>query len=382
MTPRAVTPDETRHVKPVAAIRRLGGTVSSGVMTILLSLTLCLAACGNAEDIPSLPDTSDEPDTFASLPPFDFGFDEPSTSSATPSAAPIVQPTLPPGVPPTNNGSALPNNFFRYIGNGYLQSWLFQPMGLAMTGDMVLVADAERQTDPLGAYGGVLMFDGRAADASRPVGGIYAALTAGTPPQRLAPSMKALAAGPDVLYAMDGTGVYGFMLDSRNPLNLGRPYTGTGADLAVAGPTVYVAQSGAVNAFAYGTFASDPATPSIPVAARGLGSDTAGNLYVASATHVTRYTNGQVSLSFDGKGSDGQGPGFTELTDVACDSRNGDFYVLDRRAVLRFDHAGRFLSRFGQDLIQGATSIAVGAHGEVYVSDTTARRVLQFEASR
>lgn len=351
-------------------------------LTILLSLTMCLAACGSVEDVPSLTDPSDEPDPFASMPPWDFGFDTPSTSSATPSAAPIVQPTLPPGTPPTNNGAALPNNFFRYIGNGYLTAWLHQPMGLATTGDLVLVADAERRTDPLGPYGGVLMFDGRAADASRPVGGLYATLATGTLSQRLGANLRAIAAGPDVLYAMDGTGVYGFMLDSRSPLNLGRPYTASGADLAVAGPTVYVAQSGAVNAFAYGSFATDPATPSLPVSARGLGSDTAGNLYVASATHVTRYVNGQSSLSFDGTGSDGQGPGFSELTDVACDSRNGDIYALDRRAVLRFDSTGRFLSRFGQELVQGASSIAVGAHGEVYVSDTAARRVLQFEASR
>lgn len=351
-------------------------------LIVLSSLALCLTACGGSEDLPTLADPADEPDPFAQMPAWDFGFENPSTPSATPSAAPIVQPTPAPGTPPTNNGTALPNNFFRYVGNGYLQSWLYQPAGLATVQDMVLVADAQRQTDPLGAYGGVLMFDGRAADASRPVGGVYATLASGTPPRRLGAALKAVAAGPDVLYAMDDQGVYGFMLDSRNPLNLGRPYTGTGSDLAVAGPTVYVAQSGAVNAFAYGTFAPDPATPSLPVQARGLGSDAAGNLYVASATHVARYTNGQLSLSFDGTGTDGQGPGFRELVDVACDSRNGDLYALEARAILRFDASGRFLSRFGQDQLQGAKSVAVGAHGEIYVSDAALRRVLQFEAGR
>lgn len=351
-------------------------------LTLMLSLTLCLVACARPDETGTLIDPSDEPDPFASIPPFDFGFDTPSTSSATPSAAPIVQPTPAPGTPPVNNGTALPNNFFRYLGHGYLNSWLFQPAALTTAGDLVLVADAQRKTDPMGAYGGVLMFDGRAADASRPTGGIYMTLATGTPPQRLGANLKAVAAGSDVLYAMDDQGVYGFMLDTRNPLNLGRPYTGTGVDLAVAGSTVYVAQSGIINAFAYGTFATDPATPSIAVAARGLGSDPAGNLYVASATQVSRYLNGQANLTFDGKGSDTQGPGFDELVDVASDARNGDIYALDRRAVLRFDSTGRFLSRFGQDQIQGASSIAVGAHGEVYVTDATARKVLQFEACR
>lgn len=351
-------------------------------LSILLGLSLCLAACARTDELPGMVDPSEDPEPFATLPPFDFGFTTPGTTSATPSAAPIVQPTLPPGVPPTNNGTALPSNFFRYIGNGYLNSWLYQPMGLTTAGDLVLVADAQRKTDPLGTYGGVLMFDGRAADASAPIGGVYMTLASGTPPRRLGSAMKAVAAGPDVLYAMDDQGVYGFMLDSRNPLNFGRPYTGTGADLAVAASTVYVAQSGRINAYAYGTFATDPATPSIALSARGLGSDPAGNLYVATSTRVLRYENGQAALDFDGKGTDGQGPGFEELVDVASDARNGDIYALDRRAVLRFDSAGRFMSRFGQGQIVGAGSVAVGAHGEIYVSDVAARRVLQFEAGR
>ncbi|HEY9856775.1 MAG TPA: hypothetical protein V6D05_13615 [Stenomitos sp.] len=351
-------------------------------LIVLLSFTLCLTACGNASDVPSLTDTSSEPDPFATVPPFDFGFDTPSTGSATSSPAPIVQPTPAPGTPPVNNGTSLPNNFFRHIGRSYLQTWLYQPAGVTTVGDFVLVADGQRKTDPLGPYGGVLMFDGRGTDASRPVGGIYMTLAAGTPPTRLGAGMKAVAAGSDVLYAMDDQGVYGFMLDTRNALNLGRAYTGTGSDLAVAGPTVYVAQSGAINAFAYGTFATDPATPSLPLSARGLGSDPAGNLYVATATQVLRYTNGQSNLTFDGKGVDGQGPGFEDLMDVAADPRNGDIYALDRHAVLRFDSTGHFLSRFGQDQIQGATSVAVGAHGEIYVTDAAARQVLQFEAGR
>lgn len=354
-------------------------------LILLLGLSLCLAACGSADELPGLADPSDEPDPFASLPPFDFGFNTPSTSSATPSALPIVQPTPAPGTPPANNGTALPSNFFRYIGNGFLKAWLYQPAGLTTVGDLVLVADGQR-SDMLGAYGGVLMFDGRAADAATPTGGIYMTLSAGTPPKRLGSALRAVAAGPDVLYAMDDQGVYGFMLDSRNPLNFGRPYTGAGADLAVAGSTVYVAQSSRLNAFAYGTFATDPATPSIDLGAlgnaRGLGSDPAGHLYVATGTHVARYDNGQASVTFDGTGTDGQGPGFEELVDVASDPRNGDIYALDRHAVLRFDAAGRFLSRFGHDQIQGASSVAVGAHGEIYVSDATARRVLQFEAGR
>lgn len=350
-------------------------------LTLLLSLTVCLTACGNAEDIPSLADGSYEPDPFASMPPFDFGFDAPSASdSSTP--APIVEPTPPPGAPPVDNGAALPNNFFRTVGHGYLQAWLYQPAGLTTVGDYVLVADGNRRSDPFGPYGGVVMFDGRGADASRPVGSVYMTLASSVPPRRLGAALKAVAAGPDVLYAMDDQGVYGFMLDTRNALNLGRPYTGTGSDLAVAGPTVYVAQSGRVSAFAYGTFAVDPATPSLAVSARGLGSDPAGNLYVATDTQVQRYTNGQPNLTFDGKGTDGAGPGFEDLADVAADGRNGDIYALDRHAVLRFDASGRFLSRFGQDRIHGGTSLAVGAHGEVYVTDSTDRVVLQFEAGR
>lgn len=349
----------------------------------LLGTVLCvpafLLACQRA-DLPTTPDGTVASTSSGS--PFSFATSDPGTylSDPTAAASPSPGPTL--LTPSAGNGAVLPNNFYRYVGRGFLQNWLNHPVAVATSHNDLLVGDASHLSDPFGPYGGVVEFDGRSSDATTPLGAVFTTLDQATPPDRLSPGMRAVAADARVLLAMTDQGVYGFMVDTRYPLNLGRPFTAAGQDLAIAGNTVYVAQDTAINAFRLDTFASDSATSAIPVTARGLGTDGAGSLFVATATQVIRYSQGQAGLTFDGKGADGKGPGFESPQDVAVDRRNGDIYALDRHAVLRFDASGHFIARFGQDLIQGGTSIAVDESGDVFVADSTAHQVLQFEPGR
>lgn len=338
---------------------------------LLLLLALLLSACGQSVDLPTGVAASSDPDLFTSDP----SFEEPASSASTSSAAPdasIVNPHV---------GSVLPNNFYRLIGQGYFQRWLHHPVGLATVGDFVLVADAER-SNLLGQYGAIVEFDGRASNAVTPIGGLFSELTRSVMPKRLSGHLQAIAANDDTLLAMDDQGTYGFMLDSRSALNLGASFASTGAAVALTKSTFYVAQGDRIRLFSSKTFAPEPATPSIPLSARGLATDASGGLFVATATHVYGYVEERQTLSFDGKGTDGTGPGFEALAAIAVDPRNGDLYALDRHAVFRFDAAGRFLSRFAQERLGEGASIAVGASGDVYVADSLNNQVLQFEPGR
>lgn len=335
----------------------------------LLGATLCLAACGSADDLYSTVPDEPYPSDVYTFP----GDDEPTpdaTASATP--APVE------GEAPTSNGNALPNDFFRYVGARYLQSWLYQPRAVAAFGNDVLVADGDRTTDMLGAYGALVRFDADGSDAALPLGAPYASLN--TSGGRLSRSLKGLAVSPQVVYALDDNGVYGFMRDSHFVVNLGAPYAPTGKDIAASSDTVYVARDGQISAYTTATFAP-VASGTVNVTARGLGTDATGRLYAATSAGIVRYEAGQEALTITGKGSDGTGPGFEAVRDVAVDPRNGDVYALDAQAVLRFDATGRFLSRFGTSLIRSGASIAVADNGAVFVADTSANKVLQFKPS-
>lgn len=351
-------------------------TLASGMLLVAL---VGLAGCGGTT--PTSTATKDDPWANNDLFNTDTGTTTPiaTGSPQTPGASGSLPGTT------TASASTLPNNFFRYVGRDALgfTSWLSRPTGLATVGDTVLVADGG-QADLLGAFGSVRLFNGRGAEAVTPVGLPYSELKATRPPVRLGSGVKAIATTASVLYVMDERGVYGFMLDGRNPLNLGNSYGTPGRDLAVAEGALYVARETQIEVVDAVHLLPTPATPSLNVGAVGLGSDPQGRLYVATPTEVRRYTRGQVDLSFDGKGKNGLGLPFERLTDVACDPRTGDIYALDRSAVQRYDAEGNFVCRIGADQLKDGASIALGAQGDVFVSDAdaTRRRVLQFEPAR
>jgi hypothetical protein len=336
---------------------------------LLLGTTLCLVACGSTEDLyPVIPDEPYPSDVYTF----------PSDDSSTPDSVASATPTPVEGESPTGNGTVLPNDFFRYIGERYLHTWLHQPRAVAAFGNDVLVADGDRATDPLGVHGALVRFDADGSDGASPVGSSYAALDAAG--SRLSRSLKGVAVTPQVVYALDDNGVYGFMRDSHYAVNLGKPYAPTGRDVAASSDTVFVARDSQISAYRVLDFAP-VASLSVSVGARGIGTDATGRLYAATSAGIVRYDEGQEALAFDGKGSDGKGPGFEALRDVAVDPRSGDIYALDAQAVLRFDSAGRFLCRFGTTLVRGGASLAVTESGGVFVVDTSANKVLQFKPS-
>ena len=255
------------------------------------------------------------------------------------------------------------------------------PVSLATTGNYVLVADANR-SDMLGTYGAVVEFDARSSNGATPIGGLFTDLSQSELPRRLSPGLKAIATGPHALMAMDDQGIYGFMLDSRDPLDLGNSIATPGQAIALSSSTLYVAEGSSILRYSAMTFKPDPASPSLPVAAQALTVDASGDLFVATSAQILGFTQDQQTLAFDGKGTDGTGPGFEGLAGVAIDPRNGDIYALDRHAVLRFDSQGHFLSRFGQDRIGNGASIAIDQEGDLFVLDSLNNQVLQFEPGR
>lgn len=340
-----------------------------------IGLSLLLAACGL-----NGPATPLEASPTPGFDPFAFPSDAPIVEpSAT--ASSTVDPVTGATQAPARTEPPPPNNYARSIGVRYLINWLYAPVAVAVDADQVLALDAGR-VDPRGAFGAVLEFNGRSEDAAAPVGYPYANLGPEPNAKRLSTQLKAVSADTLAVYVSTEQGVFGFMRDSRNPLNLGNPITGPAQDLAQAADTLYVAQNDQVRLFKASTFAPDAASPAIRVTAVGLGADAAGDLYVAGGGHVTRYHLGAQVLSFDGRGTDLRGPGFEELRDVAVDPRNGDVYALERGAIVRFDSAGRFLLRFATSTVHDGRSIAVGARGDLYVVDGSAKQVLQFDPGR
>jgi hypothetical protein len=328
---------------------------------------LTLAGCGSSPDAPPSPNDS----TSQSL--TGTGADSSASSGLTGNSTASAAPTLPP-----LNREAVPNPFLRYIGRNDVRSGLFNPLALATDRDHVLVADGDRQ-GPQGACGAVLEFDGLASDASAPLGFPYSDLTESPSVKRLSPHPKALAASSRYVFVSDDTGLYGYMRDSRFVLNFGRPLANPCDGLALAGTNLWVAQGGQVFPVPVQTLIPDPATVSFALAARSLTANASGSVYAATATGVVRVQASQITLSFGGQGTDGRGPGFEAPVAAAGDPRNGDVYVLDRHAVVRFDAYGRFLTRFGAGLVQEGASLAIGAQGEVFVADRGSRQVLQFE---
>jgi hypothetical protein len=262
------------------------------------------------------------------------------------------------------------------IGKGYVSNWLFAPRGLAVAGNLLFIADANRSS-LRGAYGAVMAFDGNNEDSFTTHAGMYYERRIGaSTTHMLGTAVQAVAVNDQLVLASDATGVKGFIRAiPENALNGGAAIAPPCRDMAFAGGILYMAQAGQIAAIKEGTWA---AASGVNVDARGLGADGQGRLWVVTATRIMAYQGGQQVLDFDGRGTDGKGPGAMQLADVAADPRNGDVYALDQGRVLRFDSAGKFLGSFGAGRIGQGASIVVGADGSVYVSDALDGEVYQY----
>ncbi len=337
---------------------------------IALAATLLVAACGG-QNLPTAPDAGDGlDDGFTD----DFTLPSPDpTASATPDlgASPTPNPS------PSASGWAGPSNDFRRkIGKGFLSNWLYGPRGLAVAGNLLFIADANRAS-LRGMHGAVMAFDGLNEDTFTTYAGMYYERRTGdTTTFMLGATTQAVAVNDRVVLASDASGVKGFIRAiPENALNNGAALAPACRDMAFAGGVLYMAQAGQVAAIKEGTW---EAAQGINVDARGLGADAQGRLWVVTADRILAYQAGQKVLDFDARGTDAKGPASMQLADVAPDPRNGDLYVLDQGRVLRYDAAGKFLGSFGAGRIGQGASIAVGADGSVYVSDAQDGEVYQY----
>jgi hypothetical protein len=337
---------------------------------IALAATLLVAACGG-QNLPTAPDGTDG---------LDDGFDDDFT---LPSPDPTASTTPDLGASPTPNPSPTPsswagpsNDFRRMIGKGFVSNWLYGPRGLAVAGNLLFIADANRSS-LRGSYGAVMAFDGMNEDTFTTYAGMYYERRIGeTTSFMLAATAQAVAINDHVVIASDASGVKGFIRAiPENALNGGAALAPPCRDMAFAGGVLYMAQSGQVAAIKEGTW---DAAPGFNVDARGLGADTQGRLWIVTTDRIQAYQAGQQVLDFDARGTDGKGPGAMQLKDVAVDPRNGDVYALDQGRVLRFDSAGKYLGTFGAGRIGQGASIVVGADGSVYVSDAQDGEVYQY----
>lgn len=349
---------------------------------LTLALSLVLAACGG-EGLPTSPDdlgtgddleAGDDLDDMDGLSPSPDPSDPDPSASAFPSPLPTASAS---GSIPSWGGP--PNDYRRTIGKGFLQNWLYRPAGLAVAGNLVFVADGQRQSIR-GSYGGVLVFDGASEDAFTSSVGMYHERRVGSATTTmLSPAVQAVAVTDAVVFASDDQGVKGFIRAiPENALNGGAPVAPACRDMAVLGGVLYMAQAGQVTAVSATTL---EAKPGLNLDARGLGAH-GTTLWVVSGNRVQAYQDGQKGLDFDGRGTDGSGPATIQLQDVAVDPRNGEIYALDQNQVLRFDTAGKFLARFGEGRIGQGRSVAVGSDGSVYVSDAADGEVYQFRPGR
>lgn len=345
---------------------------------ILLSLaaSLALAACGG-DGLPTSPDDLGEGTGDDYQARTDARTDPIPASPLDASPSPAPAPTATPSAP---GWGGPPNDFRRTIGKGYLSNWLFRPTGLAVSGNLLFIGDGNRAS-LRGTHGAVLAFDGASDDAFTSHSGMYYERRIGpTTMHLLASKVHAVAVTDTLVLASDEHGVKGFIRAiPENAINGGGVIAPPCRDLVVAGNVLYMAQAGQVTALKNGTW---EATPGLSVSANGLGADAQGRLWVATANRITAYQAGQKVLEFDGKGTDGSGPGATQFQDVAVDGRTGEVYALDQGQVLRFDGAGKFLARFGGGRIGLGGSLVVGADGSVYVSDRQNGEVYQFRPSR
>lgn len=340
-------------------------------MPILLALaaTLFVAACG--QTLPSAPDDGDDLDGYED----EFPLPSPAPSdAATPD--PITSSPTPTPTASASTGGWPPNDYRRTIGKGFLSNWLYGPRGLAVAGNLLFIADANRSS-LRGAYGAAMAFDGTNEDAFTTHAGMYYERRVGeSTTLMLASTTQAVAVNDHVVLASDATGVKGFIRAiPENALNGGTALAPPCRDMAFAGGELYMAQAGQVAALKEGTWA---AAQAISVDARGLGADAQGRLWLVTSERISAYQAGQRVLDFDARGTDGKGPGAMQLQDVAVDPRNGDVYALDQGRVLRFDAAGKYLSSFGAGRIGQGASVALGADGSVYVSDAQDGEVYQY----
>ena len=337
---------------------------------ITLAATLLVAACG--QNLPNAPDDSDgtedgyEDDYGLASPAPDTDYSpDPIETSPTPS---------PTSSAPSWGGP--PNDYRRKIGKGFLSNLLHAPKGLATAGNLLFISDGNR-TSPRGSYGAVMVFDGTSEDTFTTHAGMYYERWLGeSTTLMLASNVQAVAVNEQVVLASDAEGVKGFI--RANPLNVlngGRTIAPSCRDMAFAGGILYMAQTGQIVALSADTWSS---APSLNVAVRGLGADAQGKLWVVTTNRIMAYKDAQKMMDFDARGTDGTGPGATQLQDVAVDPRNGDVYALDETRVLRFSSAGNYLGTFGAGRIEQGTSIAVGADGSVYVSDAQDGEVYQY----
>ncbi|GEM_PF-2199109 len=340
-------------------------------IVVTLAATVLLAACGGQ----SLPTATDDLDDYSGDDYDNFASPSPAASDGTaspaPSASPYASPT--PGGPVWGG---TPNDYRRTIGKGFLSNWLHGPSGLAVAGNLLFIADGDRFS-PRGKYGAVMAFDGMSEDAFTTQAGMYYERRIGeTTRLLLGSTVGAVAVNDHLVLASDETGVRGFIRAiPENAINGGEPIAPACRDMALAGGVLYMARAGQIAALKEGTWESAPA---LSVDARGLGSDAQGRLWVATSGRIAAYQGGQRVLEFDGRGTDGSGPGAMQFQDVAVDPRNGAVYALDLGQVLRFDAAGTFLGSFGGGRIGHGMSIAVGADGSVYVSDSEDDEVYQY----
>jgi len=334
-----------------------------------LAATMLVAACG--QSLPSAPDDSDDLGGYED----DFGLTSPDPNAeVTPD--PIETSPTPSPTPSAPSWDGPPNDYRRTIGKGYMNNWLWAPKGLAVAGNLLFIADGNRNS-LRGAYGAVMAFDGVGEDVFTTYAGMYYERRIGDSTSlMLASTAQAVAVNDQVVLASDAQGVKGFIRAiPENALSGGQAIAPPCRDMAFAGGVLYMAQTGQITALKEGTWG---AAAGLNVSARGLGADAQGQLWVVTADRVTAYKDTQKVLDFDARGTDGTGPGAVQLQDVAVDPRNGDVYALDLGRVLRFNSTGKYLGTFGAGRIGQGTSVAVGADGSVYVSDAQDGEVYQY----
>lgn len=348
---------------------------------LALAATFLVAACGPSLPGGALDDYDGGADYDYDYGDDDFGYDGNYGDDGLPSPDPFASPSpsLSPSPSPSTTAPSWngpPNDFRRLIGKGFLSSWLYGPRGLAVSGNMIYIADANR-SGLRGPYGAVMVFDGASEDSFTSYASMYYERRDGNSYTRLLnATTQAVAVNDEVVLASDATGVKGFIRAiPENALNAGNPIAPACRDMVFAGGVLYMAQPYQIAALKADTWQT---TKGLDVAARGLGADPQGRLWVVTASRISAYQDGQQVMDFDARGTDGTGPTAIQLQDVAVDPRNGDLYVLDQTRVLRYDSAGKFISTFGGGRIGLGASIAVGADGHVYVSDSQEGQVYQF----
>jgi len=321
-------------------------------------LALALLACGRTEQFPDYSQTTvmTPPPLWAPTPAPGYYSTPGPVPTATPSFAPRPAPT------PPATGSVLIGT----VGAGDLAD----PRGLAFGGDTLFVADGARG-GLLGPHGAVVSYSGTTGKRL----GTYAARTASTSlPVDLAGVAVSTRSVPfhtaaEFVYPVAPAGVFGFVFESLWVLNHGAPYAPGGADAVVSGSRAWVAEAGAVRAYALPYWSPDPTTADVMLpGGRGVGADETGEVWIAAAGRVFQ---GHVPFK---PASDAP----ADPRDVAIDHRDGSVVVLDRDRILRYGRDGAFQGAAGAGRLQDGRSLTIGDDGSVYVTDRAAKALFRF----